>query len=168
MILHDYLVDHDNLIPSAHHEAQRLFDVSRIDVITLGSPLTHIYSHYFQDYDKVTVDDGDKPRLIGKVDTWTNLWRIDDPIGHSVDAHPAIENIALPRGGHMDYWKENEVCQRLWTLILNPPEASDRLLNRSTSVSTGKSSDDADVPAMPTGGVGHFKRGRAAAAREPA
>jgi hypothetical protein len=164
VILHDYLVDHDDLIPSAHHAAQRLFDVSRIDVITLGSPLTHIYSHYFKDYDKVTMDAGDKPRLISKVDTWTNLWRIDDPIGQSVDAHPAIENIPLPRGGHMDYWKENEVCQRLWTLILNPPAAGDRLLNRASSVSTGKSADEADVPAMPSGGVGNFKRGRAAAA----
>lgn len=168
VILHDYLVDHDNLIPSAHHEAQRLFDVSRIDVITLGSPLTHIYSHYFKDYDSVTVDDGSKPRLISKVDTWTNLWRIDDPIGHSVNAHPAIENIPLPRGGHMDYWKENEVCQRLWTLILNPPAAGERLVNRSESVSTGKATDDADVPAMPAGGVGSFKRGRAAAPQEKA
>lgn len=164
VILHDYLVDHDNLIPSEHHEAQTLFDVSRIDVITLGSPLTHIYSHYFKDYDTVTVNDGGKPRLISKVDTWTNLWRIDDPIGHSVNAHPAIENIPLPRGGHMDYWKENEVCQRLWTLILNPPAAGERLVNRSQSISTGKSTDDADVPAMPAGGVGSFKRGRAAAA----
>lgn len=168
VILHDYLVDHDDLIPNEHHEAQRLFDVSRIDVITLGSPLTHIYRHYFQDYDKVTLDDGGKARLISKVDTWTNLWRIDDPIAHSVDAHPAIENIPLPRGGHMDYWKENEVCQRLWTLILNPPDAKERLLNRNASVSTGKSREEADVPAMPTGGVGRFKRGRAAAEQEPA
>lgn len=165
VILHDYLVDKDQLIPKQHlvskaHDQRQ--NLSRIDVVTLGSPLSHIYCHYFDDY-RNTIGETDEVNLISKVATWTNMWRIDDPIGQLVDAHPAIENIVLRRGGHQYYWKENEVCQRLWGLILNPPPASERLMNRADcSVSTGKASAEADVPAMPSA-VGGFRRGRAPA-----
>lgn len=163
VILHDYLVDKDKLIPKehlvsrAHDGRQRL---SRVDVMTLGSPLSHIYGHYFDDY-KNTVGESKEVNLIAKVATWTNMWRIDDPIGQLVDAHPAIENIVLRHGGHQYYWKENEVCQRLWGLILNPPAIAERLVSRAGySISTGKSLAEADLPAMPSGGVGNFQRGR--------
>ena len=108
VIMHDYLT-------SKRDEAE-LRDVKHIDVITLASPLSHIYQHYFHDYERAT-----RPaaRLSPRLRSWTNLWRIDDPIGQRVDIvlDDFISNVALGPGGHVNYWKEDEVCEAILNAI---------------------------------------------------
>lgn len=125
VIMHDYLVDHDNLVAKAHGDKDSLYDVKRIDVVTVGSPLTHLYRHYFADYEETSAPvAGKPPPLMRRVSSWTNMWRIDDPIGQRVTVIDGIDNVPLPRGGHMDYWKDNAVCEKLWSLIFKPPQTS--------------------------------------------
>lgn len=102
VILYDYL--------RTKWDDQTLASVERIDIITLGSPLGHIYQHYFPDYERKVASPAE---LNSKLKSWTNLWRADDPIGHEVDVITGdfIENIPLPPGGHVDYWREEQVCR---------------------------------------------------------
>ncbi len=122
VIMHDYLDNHDNLVNKSHEDRQSLYDVQRIDVVTVGSPLTHLYRYYFADYE--AQPGGSKPHtLMRKVGSWSNMWRIDDPIGQDVNFLEGIDNRQLGRGGHMDYWKEGEVCRKVWNLVCEPPQA---------------------------------------------
>lgn len=120
VIMYDYLDNHDNLVAKSHADRQSLFDVQRIDVVTIGSPLTHLYRYYFADYES-KAQNGRPATLMRRVSTWTNMWRIDDPIGAEVDFVDGIENRRLGRGGHMDYWRQAEVCGRVWELACKPP-----------------------------------------------
>ena len=122
VIVHDYLADHDKLTPPQHNADAVLADVGQIDVVTVGSPLTHIYRHYFRDYEVADVIDPAKPPLITRVNSWTNLFRIDDPIGSEVDIVDDVLNIGLGPGGHVDYWNEDAVSAKLWALIHNLDE----------------------------------------------
>lgn len=102
VILYDYL--------RSKWDDATLASIERIDIITLGSPLGHIYQHYFPDYEAPADTPAD---LNAKLRSWINLWRADDPIGHAVDVIGGgfIENVALPPGGHVDYWKDEAVCR---------------------------------------------------------
>lgn len=119
VIVHDYLANHDNLVPPAHDASTVLYDVKQIDVVTVGSPLTHIYKHYFRDYERPGEIDPKKPPLIARVNSWTNLWRVDDPIGQHVDIIDGVTNVGLAPGGHADYWREDALSAKLWALIHN-------------------------------------------------
>ena len=112
VILHDYL--------SGAQAAEDLAYAHRIDVITLASPLTHLYKHYFPAYDGVP---GPTERLLGKLASWTNMWRIDDPIGNRIDMTKSdlVTNRTLPAGGHVDYWREKAVCDAILDLIGRDP-----------------------------------------------
>ena len=108
VILHDYLC--------SAQAAQDLGSTRRIDVITLASPLTYLYKHYFPAYDGVP---GPAAALRAKLASWTNMWRIDDPIGNRVEIleDGFVTNATLPAGGHVDYWREKEVCDVILRLI---------------------------------------------------
>ncbi len=90
--------------------------LTRIDVVTLACPLSHIYEHYFDDHCAIKPSAFD---LSPKLASWTNMWRADDPIGQRVDAvaHGFVQNRPLPAGGHSDYFKEDVVCSILIDLI---------------------------------------------------
>lgn len=113
VIVYDYLY-------SGRDEAS-IQGVRQIDMVTLASPLSHLYRCYFENYNRASLPD----RLNQKLASWTNLWRLDDPIGHSVDLVEGdfIRNEALPAGGHIDYWKERRFCEVLLGLI-DPARAS--------------------------------------------
>ena len=120
VILHDYLVNHDNLVRRTHAAEKSLYTTRRIDVVTMGSPLKHIYRHYFPDYDRPRKASTGKKALIERVDSWTNMWRVDDPIGQDVELASVdlkIENVGIGPGGHTNYWREDAVCAKLWSLI---------------------------------------------------
>jgi len=116
VILYDYLRNTDSLLRRDHLVTDALFAVQSIDILTLGSPLSHIYKHYFHDYSE-PLQQATSPTLMSKANRWVNMWRVDDPIGHQVDLLDGIANICLPPGGHVDYWREDEVCQRIWEMI---------------------------------------------------
>ena len=125
VITRDYLLDHDKLIASRSAQDRSISTVRRIDVITLGSPLTHLYQHYFSG-DGVLDDATHRgARQFEKVRSWTNIWRIDDPIGQEVrfDADVPIANKGIGPGGHTSYWKEPDVCATIMRMLLEPPDA---------------------------------------------
>ncbi|MFM9939536.1 MAG: CoA transferase [Hyphomicrobiaceae bacterium] len=123
VIMRDYLLDHDLLIADRREQFRSMASIKRIDVITLGSPLTHLYKYYFSDDGQAMSDDSRGAKPIEKVKTWTNIWRVDDPIGQMVDLAPLLEvqNRGIAPGGHTYYWKEHSVCEIVWKLIIDPP-----------------------------------------------
>jgi hypothetical protein len=104
VVLYEYLLSKE--------DDEDLARVGRIDVVTVGSPLTHLYQYYFEEYGRARPEAGS---LNPKLATWTNLWRLDDPIGNSVDilAGGFVQNLELGLGGHVDYWREPKVCQTI-------------------------------------------------------
>lgn len=131
VILFDYL-------QSAEDNAD-LVGIKFVDVVTVGSPLTHIYQRYFNEYGTAKPTAADlNPRLR----SWTNLFRLDDPVGLSVDivAGGFIQNIQLPPGGHLGYWREPAVLAVLLKLITDGT-------GQPVDVHNGGSETDA-VPAL--------------------
>jgi len=89
-----------------------LFDKERIKkraLITMGSPYSHIYEHYFPS--RFTLpDDFDK-----RLDHWINIFRIDDFVGTFVgptDGKWPLNVPVNPRG-HTGYWTDGEVLKVL-------------------------------------------------------
>jgi hypothetical protein len=75
---------------------------------TFGSPLTHLYQHYFpRQYPPL--DEGDRwVGLRNNVGAWRNVFRIDDYIGTHVGAPDPggawPVNHPVGPGGHTNYW----------------------------------------------------------------
>jgi hypothetical protein len=116
VILHDYL--------SINHDEEAIRTAKSVHVLTLGSPLTHLYQYYFAKYEaKSAAPEALNPRLT----SWTNLWRVDDPIGNRIKLFDGnfIRNEPLRPGGHVDYWKEPEVVSTILNLIDDRPAAID-------------------------------------------
>lgn len=107
VIMYDYLKSPE------HHGA--LDRVAETHVLTLGCPLSHLYQRYFAEYSEPAAMD----ELQGRVRSWRNFYRIDDPIGNHVDVltDGAILNTPLRPGGHVDYWKEPEVQAAIHALL---------------------------------------------------
>lgn len=108
VILYDYL--------TTRHEKNALGDVGRIDVLTLGSPLSYLYQHYFPRYADAISD----PRALNpQLRSWTNMWRVDDPIGNRIDIVRGdfVHNEPLRPGGHVDYWRDPAVADAILRLI---------------------------------------------------
>lgn len=138
VILHDYL--------SSHHDEDAIRTARAIDVLTLGSPLSHLYQYYFAKYAAASAVPGAlNPRLT----SWTNLWRVDDPIGNRIDLIDGgfIRNVPLRPGGHVDYWKERDVLQAIVDLVDGRPVAAG-----PSPARTEAASDDRGAVA---GAVGH-------------
>ena len=108
---------------------RRVFPQSRIDILTLGSPITHLYGHYFHEYDNVDA------MVVGAnsvVSSWHNMYRVDDPIAHCiVSGQPNFPtNEILTKGGHTDYWVETRVCAKVMAMIRNPETATPHILEQ--------------------------------------
>ena len=87
---------------------------STVTLVTFGSPLEHIYRHYFRkDYPEMISRQFDD--FAARVDfRWTNVYRPDDYVGTYIASTPrwGPTNVALPTGGHVRYW-EPQVFSRL-------------------------------------------------------
>ena len=97
-----------------------------VKIITLGSPLAHIYAHYFEEYEGLG---GGLDRLGPVVLSWWNFWRVDDAIGTRLSDRPTcfVQEHALPRGGHSNYWREPPVSDAILEAIADraPSRACD-------------------------------------------
>lgn len=114
VILYDYL--------RSKRDEKSIQGARRIDIVTVGSPLTHLYQYYFDNYDQENV----APETLNeKLGSWKNFWRIDDAIGNRVDimAGGFVGNQPLGAGGHVDYWEEREVRSAILDLITPPVRA---------------------------------------------
>jgi hypothetical protein len=87
-----------------------------VDLITMGSPLTHLYQHYFPSrYPPLSIPAwGDLTTIVWD---WTNVYRIDDFVGTFVESAaifshrrtPLPVNEPVGPGGHTGYWRQADV-----------------------------------------------------------
>jgi hypothetical protein len=85
----------------------------RIDVVTVGSPLTHIYQHYFPT-DYLPCDDPKWTALRKTIASWRNVYRVDDYVGTYIMSDALHkqrqdwpQNIPAEPGGHTSYWEQD-------------------------------------------------------------
>ncbi|MEO0619844.1 MAG: hypothetical protein AAFZ01_11280 [Pseudomonadota bacterium] len=87
--------------------------VSKLTLLTFGSPYTHIYQRYFpRSYPQI--DDTHLETLAhdSRIN-WTNIFRIDDFIGLHINSKKLDEsenfptNISCHEGGHTNYWADD-------------------------------------------------------------
>jgi len=82
-------------------------------LVTMGSPLTHLYQHYFPGrYGRFR--DGSWTDLKDHMRNWVNLYRVDDYIGTFIDEDDPTwvyrpRNVPIAAGGHTGYWNQKEV-----------------------------------------------------------
>jgi hypothetical protein len=114
VILHDYL--------SANRDQPSIRRARRVDILTLGSPLSHLYQYYFARYEARSAG---PEALNTRLMSWTNMWRVDDPIGNRIEMFGGgfVRNIPLRPGGHVNYWKDPEVIGAMIDLIEARPIA---------------------------------------------
>ncbi|HEY1376465.1 MAG TPA: hypothetical protein VGF55_06705 [Gemmataceae bacterium] len=102
----------------AKRQNQRLFKgLADLRLVTMGSPLTHLYQHYFpKRYPPLW--ERCWRLLFYRVRTWVNVYRRDDFVGMDID-FPAVpppwwdakqpfpyRNVPLGPGGHTGYWMQ--------------------------------------------------------------
>jgi hypothetical protein len=98
----------------------------RISLVTMGSPFTHLYQHYFPKFYPELASSFWRS-LQQRVECWFNIFRIDDPVGTEIDFPDGFlggsrfapsKGCWLPSGsqnfpvgcrGHMNYWNDREV-----------------------------------------------------------
>jgi hypothetical protein len=89
------------------------------DLVTCGSPLAHLYQHYFFEYADLQSDIAALRNRIGR---WINLYRIDDYIGTQIGmpTDETIKNEQLGPGGHTDYWRLERLGEVVVDLVRSP------------------------------------------------
>jgi hypothetical protein len=91
---------------------------ARPHLVTFGSPLGHLYQFYFKEYAALHAD---IRALRPKLASWVNLFRVDDYVGRDIsDPDGFVQNIVMPAGGHIDYWKEKKLAEAVLERIRTP------------------------------------------------
>ena len=99
--------------------AEQLGPLTHVDLITMGSPLSHLYQHYFPAR-YPSLDAPSWSHLKATVRRWVNLYRVDDYVGTDVEesadgwATPGAKplNVRIAAGGHTAYWQQPRVFTR--------------------------------------------------------
>ena len=88
--------------------------VGECGLVTMGSPLTHLYQHYFpNEYPPLADSRWDGLRAAVGAD-WLNLFRIDDFVGTGIEPGAAWPvDQPVDRGGHTGYWTDRQVIEHL-------------------------------------------------------
>lgn len=75
-------------------------------LVTMGSPVSHIYGHYF-DLGYQFTNEGQ-----AGLERWINIYRTDDFVGTQVKGNGAqAENFSVRPRGHSHYWSDTHVWQ---------------------------------------------------------
>lgn len=82
----------------------------QVHLITMGSPVGHIYQQYFPIGFPLEM-------LPGKLDHWMNIYRGDDFVGTTINSIAGVENIRVNSGGHLNYWTDAEVWDKALSAI---------------------------------------------------
>ncbi len=83
--------------------------LTSITLITMGSPVTQVYRHYFPRAFKVF-----KRRMPDKI-KWYNIYRSDDYVGTMISADTGVDaNLGVRSAGHTGYFTDHDVWKRLW------------------------------------------------------
>ncbi|MEM8879457.1 MAG: hypothetical protein AAGC82_02560 [Pseudomonadota bacterium] len=79
-----------------------------IALITMGSPVTHIYRRYFPVHFEIG------PAMLSPRITWTNIFRSDDFVGTRISGlNRTLANFVVPAAGHSGYFTDAEVWEIL-------------------------------------------------------
>lgn len=98
----------------------------KVYLMTMGSPVTHLYQHYFpwrygplfpKDQPDVDYLQPWGEGLRRNVDVWTNLFRVNDFVGRQIEGAPNFpENVCFPQGsggGHSGYWSDPDILREM-------------------------------------------------------
>lgn len=104
-----------------------------ITLVTMGSPFTHLYQHYFRHF-YPDLENKQWDLLCDRVDRWINVYRADDYVGTHIDfptrktiptdelPHGAYSNFKVGMRGHMNYWADAEVLDILRDELMGEDE----------------------------------------------
>ncbi len=100
---------------------------SRINLVTMGSPLGHLYQYYFPHL-YPPVDAPFWSNLRSRVERWINIFRIDDyvgtdiPFSESIQASigPECTNHPVHVAGHGQYWLDKYVLNIIGDAEISP------------------------------------------------
>jgi hypothetical protein len=93
---------------------ERLASLEGLHLITMGSPLTHLYQHYFPNR-YPPLDDHCWGGLKSTIRDWVNVYRVDDFVGTFVGPSVGLKggeypaNVPIEPGGHTAYWRRPSV-----------------------------------------------------------
>jgi hypothetical protein len=92
--------------------AAALDGLATVTLVTLGTPLSHIYQYYFPEQYPALADNHWQ-HLRASVDHWVNVFRLDDFVGTDVPGGEGAwpENRHVGYGGHAHYWQQAEVLK---------------------------------------------------------
>lgn len=69
-----------------------------VKLVTMGSPFSNLYQHYFS-HIYPPLDAAYWSSLRRRVDQWTNIFRIDDPVGTEIDFDPILCDVTRHESG---------------------------------------------------------------------
>lgn len=100
----------------------------KITLITIGSPIAHLYQHYFPGAYPGWDDTAHWSPLFKRVQCWRHYYRIDDYVGMDLQPIPLdltdFAQMGLGAGGHTEYWQDDRFVKELY------PELQQVLLGR--------------------------------------
>ncbi|MDH7445580.1 hypothetical protein [Aquimarina sp. 2201CG14-23] len=100
---------------------KKRFKDLKVKLVTMGSPFTHIYQHYFPTHFNNDTIYKNIKNVVGE-NNWTNIYCSDDYIGTYIKNAPSQQdkndqsfpkNIKKELGGHTGYFQDNRVLKEL-------------------------------------------------------
>lgn len=107
-----------------------------ITLVTMGSPFTHLYQHYFAHFYPALDSEQWQP-LVERLERWINIYRIDDFVGTQIDfpmprivptqdcPDGAFSNYPVGPRGHMNYWADAHVLDILRRELMGVEDQQD-------------------------------------------
>ena len=99
--------------------AANLLKGIEVDLVTMGSPFTHLYQYYFPNrYPELFVgpnlNQAWGSHFTTTVKLWLNIYRVDDFVGTYIDGNGTFPtNVCIAAGGHTGYWHETAALQAM-------------------------------------------------------
>lgn len=99
------------LLPDLLHSKPEL--ARSVHLITMGSPISHIYEEYFPENYPI------KRAGLSKDLTWHNLYRDRDYVGQTIQTTgiPPENDLAVGPGGHSHYFTDKRVWTLMWKTV---------------------------------------------------
>ena len=84
-----------------------------IRLVTMGSPYTHLYGHYFPSSFPSVEKRANLNKKGGLLRAWLNIFRIDDFVGTHISKGGWPDEFPVVPNGHTNYWVDRGVVDKL-------------------------------------------------------